>query len=196
MKNKPAFIIGNGTTRNGFDLNKLKGNGVTFGCNALYRDFKPDYLIAIDHGIINEIKSSGWPNKKLIVPIEDEQYEPYEFNQYRPRENTGMVAMREAIRKGHTELICIGIDFIFEDYDTNMDNVYKNTLNYTNSTKTTYNDIKSRVSYFNYFTKIHPNVKFYFVYPPQLPRFQNIANNNIFKIRYQDFIDTLVTKEE
>ena len=41
---KPAFIIGNGKTRKGFDLETLRGKGTTYGCNAVYRDFDPDYI--------------------------------------------------------------------------------------------------------------------------------------------------------
>ena len=35
-----AYIIGNGPSRKGFDLNVLKDTGQTYGCNALYRDFQ------------------------------------------------------------------------------------------------------------------------------------------------------------
>ena len=38
-----AYIIGNGPSRKGFDLNLLKTSGQIYGCNALYRDFVPDY---------------------------------------------------------------------------------------------------------------------------------------------------------
>ena len=34
-----AYCIGNGPSRKGFDLTKLKQTGQTYGCNALYRDF-------------------------------------------------------------------------------------------------------------------------------------------------------------
>jgi hypothetical protein len=33
-----AYCIGNGPSRKGFDLNRLKASGQTYGCNALYRD--------------------------------------------------------------------------------------------------------------------------------------------------------------
>ncbi len=51
----PAFIIGNGESRLGFDLNRLLNKGKTFGCNALYRDYQPDFLIAVDNMMITEI---------------------------------------------------------------------------------------------------------------------------------------------
>ena len=43
---RTAYIIGNGQSRIGLDLTTL--NGDIWGCNALYRDYEPDYL-TIDH---------------------------------------------------------------------------------------------------------------------------------------------------
>ena len=43
-----AYIIGNGPSRKGLDLNSLKATGQTYGCNALYRDFVPDYIFSVD----------------------------------------------------------------------------------------------------------------------------------------------------
>ena len=52
---KRVFCIGNGESRIGFDLNKLRPHGNIYGCNAIYRDFMPDVLIAVDYGIMHEI---------------------------------------------------------------------------------------------------------------------------------------------
>lgn len=41
-----GFLIGNGTSREHYDLHKL--DGVTVGCNRLYHTFEPDYLVGID----------------------------------------------------------------------------------------------------------------------------------------------------
>ena len=43
-----AYVIGNGPSREGFDLNRLKATGQTYGCNALYRDFMPDFIFSVD----------------------------------------------------------------------------------------------------------------------------------------------------
>ena len=43
-----AYIIGNGPSRQGFDLNLLKDTGQTYGCNAIYRDFMPDFIFSVD----------------------------------------------------------------------------------------------------------------------------------------------------
>jgi len=58
-----VFLIGNGESRLGFDLNKLKPYGKVYGCNAIYRDFTPDVLVAVDHGIMHEIYHSGYAYK-------------------------------------------------------------------------------------------------------------------------------------
>ena len=46
-----AYCIGNGPSRKDFDLNKLKATGQTYGCNALYRDFMPDFIFSVDSRI-------------------------------------------------------------------------------------------------------------------------------------------------
>ena len=57
---KRVFCIGNGESRKGFDLEKLRPYGKIYGCNALYRDFTPDHLSAVDMGIMHEIYNSGY----------------------------------------------------------------------------------------------------------------------------------------
>jgi len=62
-----AYIIGNGPSRKQIALDKL--DGTTFGCNALYRDFAPDYLLSGDATIIKEICKTGYPkDNKCIFP--------------------------------------------------------------------------------------------------------------------------------
>ena len=56
---KPAFVIGNGQTREQFDLERLRGKGTTYGCNAVYRDFDPDYIVSLDRIISEEIAKAS-----------------------------------------------------------------------------------------------------------------------------------------
>jgi len=58
-----VFCIGNGESRQSIDLIKLRPHGKIYGCNALYRDFTPDVLTAVDHGIMHEIYQSGYCDK-------------------------------------------------------------------------------------------------------------------------------------
>ena len=63
MAGGKVFIIGNGESREGFDLETLRPHGTIYGCNALYRDFMPDVLTAVDHGIMHEIYHAGVAQK-------------------------------------------------------------------------------------------------------------------------------------
>ena len=60
---KKVFCIGNGESRKGFDLEILRKHGTIYGCNALYRDFMPDVLTAVDQGIMHEIYHAGVAQK-------------------------------------------------------------------------------------------------------------------------------------
>ena len=55
-----VFCIGNGESRKNFNLDLLKPHGKIYGCNALYREYTPDVLVSVDHGIMHEIYQSGY----------------------------------------------------------------------------------------------------------------------------------------
>jgi hypothetical protein len=55
-----AFVLGNGISRNGLDLEKMRTVGAIYGCNGLYRDFTPDVLVATDRPIAHHIQQSGY----------------------------------------------------------------------------------------------------------------------------------------
>ena len=54
------FCFGNGNSRKDLDLDKFKQHGKVVGCNAIYRDFNPDILVALDTAIAHEIYRSGY----------------------------------------------------------------------------------------------------------------------------------------
>jgi hypothetical protein len=56
-----AFVVGNGISRQGIDLTQLQQLGPVYGCNALYREFTPDILVATDRAISAHIEKSGYP---------------------------------------------------------------------------------------------------------------------------------------
>jgi len=166
-----SFIIGNGKSRDGYDLEQLRSHGKIYGCNALYRSFMPDYLIAIDEAITEEIKASDFPSEMFIQPPFEEQFEHPEFNPFtRLRSNAGMNAMIEAIRHGHRELICIGFDFIIQN-DLATGNMYEGTECYGRETKTNLSDGLRRAKYLEWFAKKSPDVNFKIL----LPRVDNLT---------------------
>ena len=63
-----AFIIGNGESRNIFPIDTLKGNGVIYGCNAIYRDHPMlcDHIVAVNPEMYDEL--AQWHNNGKESP--------------------------------------------------------------------------------------------------------------------------------
>jgi hypothetical protein len=61
-----AFVLGNGLSRSGIDLSMLRCHGPIYGCNALYRDFAPDVLVATDRLIAEKIQHSGYAQNNMF----------------------------------------------------------------------------------------------------------------------------------
>ena len=54
------FCFGNGTSREGIDIEQYKKYGTVVGCNAIYRDYTPDILVSLDSKMSHEIYRSGY----------------------------------------------------------------------------------------------------------------------------------------
>ena len=50
-----GYVLGNGPSRSNLNLDDLKNDGIVYGCNALYRDWEPDFLFANDFRQIRQI---------------------------------------------------------------------------------------------------------------------------------------------
>ena len=199
---KVAFIIGNGPSRNNFDLTKLKGLGTIFGCNALYRDFPkhdvPDFLVAIDRPIIEEIESSKFPIKRVIIPPLEEQFEDPEYNPYnRFRSNAGVNALVEAIKTDHNVLYCLGFDFMLKSPKLSLGNLYDGTNAYGVETRSRYVDNLNRVKYMQYLAAKYRQIKFKFVVPRfgNKDEYHNLNAGNVFGVFYDTFEASLHHEE-
>ena len=53
-----AFVIGNGESRKIFPIETLKGHGIIYGCNAIYRDHPKlcDHIVAVNPPMYEELK--------------------------------------------------------------------------------------------------------------------------------------------
>ena len=58
------ICIGNGESRKDYDLSNLNGHN-TIGCNAIYRDYTPNILVAMDYKLCHEIYRSGYAFKNI-----------------------------------------------------------------------------------------------------------------------------------
>jgi len=63
-----AFIVGNGESRNIFPIQNLKGKGVIYGCNAIYRDHPMlcDHIVAVNPPMYEELAT--WHNSGKESP--------------------------------------------------------------------------------------------------------------------------------
>jgi len=106
-----AFVIGNGESRRGIDLNKLHERGKTFGCNALYRDFAPDYLGALDTAICEEIIQSGYADTHKFFCNIDFPGRKFEKLPASKWGLTGEAMIRLALQMSAEIIILVGFDF-------------------------------------------------------------------------------------
>lgn len=136
IKKSNALVIGNGKSRLYFDLNQLQQYFTTYGCNALYRDFIPDYLISHDMGIVDEIvenrvhyKTKFYTQHGTKIDYRHSINEPINFviqDKYMGDSGTG--ALRLACMNSHKIVYMIGFDY--SNDNKYIDNVYAGTKHY------------------------------------------------------------------
>jgi len=85
-----AFILGNGPSRPTHHkwLNNLEGD--TYGCNALYRDWEPDFLVANDWAMMVEIINSTYSGTCCFTDFEELPMEALEGIKYMPEYETAI----------------------------------------------------------------------------------------------------------
>ena len=65
-----AVCLGNGKSRIGLDLVKMKDYATVIGCNAIYRDFQCDILVALDSRMSHEVYRSGYAHRAICYDYE------------------------------------------------------------------------------------------------------------------------------
>ena len=125
-----AFVLGNGVSRQGLDLGLLQSKGTVYGCNALYRDFTPDVLVATDLAMSQEIESTGYAQQHRFYtrrprPNSGAQVIPRPWYGY----SSGPVALALAAQEGHCPIYMIGFDLGANSQGL-FNNVYAGTKNY------------------------------------------------------------------
>ena len=134
-----ACVIGNGPSRKELDLHCINATMTTYGCNALYRDFMPNYLISmdilmvceiIDNRIHHQTKFYTQHHNKLDKLAEEG--EPINFCKIqRETHDSGNSALRLALENRHETIYVIGFDYSSDP--SSLPNVYTGTNNYQKS---------------------------------------------------------------
>ena len=126
-----AFVLGNGTSRKTINLNELKRKGITFGCNALYREFSPDYLIAVDTKMILEISQAGYQHQQQVWTNRNKNFKKIKglnFFQSDKGWSSGPTALHFASTTDVEDIYILGFDFI--GIENKINNIYAGTYNY------------------------------------------------------------------
>ena len=122
-----AFVLGNGVSRQGIDLQNLQRFGKIYGCNALYREFEPDVLVATDREIREQIQNSGYALTHCFYtrsPIEG--FGALEIPEPWWKYSSGQVAVALAASAGFTTVWLLGFD-LGPDAQNKFNNVYAGT---------------------------------------------------------------------
>jgi hypothetical protein len=195
-----AYCIGNGPSRKNFELNKLQATGQTYGCNALYRDFIPDYIFSIDSPI-------------TLTMVNDKVYEKcihytpsLEVNRYpkggpshlhlipnNPHWICGNQAIWTAGVHGHKNIYLLGYDFREFGKDQ-LNNIYQDTENYgERHSDTVFN---GWLKQFRDMLKLRPYVNYIMVHnnPPEymhnVQTGTDMGNSSIMS--YKEFEETVL----
>ena len=129
-----AYCIGNGPSRQNFDLNKLKATGQTYGCNALYRDFMPDYIFSVDtkmttEMIENEVGRKTFHYAPALEVNRKQSKGMLHLIPNNPHWISGNQAFWTAGVHGHKNIYLLGYDF--REYGRGqLNNIYQDTSCY------------------------------------------------------------------
>ena len=170
-----AYCIGNGPSRKGFDLNRLKPHGQTYGCNALYRDFMPDFIFSVDAKMTAQMCLDKVGRKTIHYAPSLEVNRRHAKGMIHlipnnPHWISGNQAFWTAGVHGHKNIYLIGYDF--REYGKGkLNNIYQDTLIYGERNGDTvfdgwlkqFRDMIKMRPYIN-FTVVHDDPPYYFHY--------------------------------
>ena len=140
-----AFVLGNGESRKGIDIDDLKQKGTVFACNGVYRTHRPDFLVAVDPKMLLEIAESDYLIHNKVYSNFNVQYNKVpkildHCNWFKPSLgwSSGPTALRLACDRGFKDIYILGFDYQGHSESKNkqrfrFNNVFKDTRNYKKS---------------------------------------------------------------
>jgi hypothetical protein len=184
-----GFVFGNGRSRLNIKFEEVKSYGKTYACNAVYREYTPDYLIAVDPKMIIEIVSTNYQLQHQVWTNPSSKYKDYKgLNYFEPSLgwSSGPTALQLATLHKPMEIYIFGFDF--EGIEGKVNNVYAGTLNYKSGDQpATYHGNWQRQT--EHIIKNNFSIKYYRVvertyYNPgwEYPNFKNITYESLREI--------------
>ena len=196
-----AYCIGNGPSRKDFDLESLRATGQTYGCNALYTDFMPDFIFSVDTKMTVTMCEDEVGRKTTHYAPALEVNRPYSKGMLNlipnnPHWISGNQAFWTAGVHGHRNIYLIGYDFREYGKDQ-LNNIYQGHKNYGERHS---NDIfEGWYKQFRDMLKMRPYVNYTIVHdnPPEfLHHMQtgtDLKNSRIMS--YKEFNDTVLNQQ-
>ena len=134
-----AFVLGNGESRRGIEIDDLMEKGTVFACNGVYRTHRPHFLIAVDPKMIHEIAETDYMLHNKVWSNFNEQYRKnqkiMDFVQwFKPSLgwSSGPTALRMACEQGFKEIYILGFDYQGHKDGQRfiLNNIFGDTRNY------------------------------------------------------------------
>ena len=128
-----SFALGNGRSRLDVNLYDVQKRGPIYGCNALYRDFRPDVLVSTDKPISERIQQEGYAAQNRMYtrkPIAGSGAlrAPHEYYGF----SSGPIAVAIAALDGAQAVYLVGFD-LGPLPQERFNNVYSDTEFYKKS---------------------------------------------------------------
>jgi len=191
-----AFVLGNGVSREGVDIDQLLRRGSVYGCNAIYRTHIPTVLVATDQPISRAIQEQGHCKHTRFytrrpLPNSGACTIPKHLFGY----SSGPVAAGIAAQDGANRIYLIGFD-LGPASDGRFNNVYAGTEFYKNrGAPATYSG-----NWIRQLTRVmldHPDQQFVRVFgdtTAEINEFSQIPN--LKKVPMRDFLAFINTGKE
>ena len=140
-----AFVLGNGESRKGIQIEDLKKHGTVFACNGVYRTDRPDFLVAVDPKMVIEIAETDYMMNNQVYSNFNAQYNKNQkildhVKWFQPSLgwSSGPTALRMACDRKFEEIYILGFDYQgFQDEKHTQrhkfNNLFKDTRNYKKS---------------------------------------------------------------
>ncbi|NBR61607.1 MAG: hypothetical protein EBT86_08150 [Actinobacteria bacterium] len=128
------FVFGNGRTRLNINFDDVRPYGLIYACNAVYREYKPDFLVAVDRKMIDEINNNQYQitNQVWTWPFPYKStHQNFNFIDENLGWSSGPTALFLSASYKPNEIYIFGFDF--EGLEGKLNNVYADTKNYKSS---------------------------------------------------------------
>ena len=137
-----AFVLGNGESRKGIDINDLMQKGTVYACNAVFRTHQPHWIVAVDPKMMLEIAETDYVVNNKVYSNYNGQYQKHQklldhvtWSKPSLGWSSGPTALRLACDHGFKEIYILGFDYqgLREESKNNvfrLNNMFGDTRNY------------------------------------------------------------------